>query len=47
MALSREGPIVQTGRGALLLLEVQPAGGRRQSGAEFARGWRATVGQKV
>lgn len=47
IALSREGPIVQTGRGALLLLEVQPAGGRRQSGAEFARGWRVAVGQKV
>ena len=47
IALSREGPVVQTGRGALLLLEVQPAGGRRQSGAEFARGWRVAVGQKV
>ena len=38
-----EGPAVQCGDGlAVRLLEVQPAGSRRMSGAEFARGHRLT-----
>lgn len=39
------GPIVQTGQGALLLREVQPAGKRLQSGWDFANGVRLTVGE--
>jgi methionyl-tRNA formyltransferase len=42
-----EGPAVQTGDGALVLQEVQPAGGRRQGGADFARGSRIEVGDNL
>lgn len=41
------GPIVACGEGALRLVEVQPAGGRRMSGAEFARGHRLTSGDEL
>ncbi len=39
------GPVVQTGQGALLLREVQPAGKQLQSGWDFANGMRLTVGE--
>jgi len=38
------GPIVQTGKGVVLLQEVQLAGKRRQSGWDFANGVRLAVG---
>ena len=39
------GPIAQTGRGLLLLREVQLAGKRAQSGWDFANGMRLAVGE--
>ncbi len=39
------GPVIQTGSGMLLLQEVQMAGARSQSGADFANGNRLTVGE--
>ncbi len=40
-------PAVVTGDGLLELVEVQPAGGRRMSGADLLRGRPALVGQSV
>ncbi len=42
-----EGLAVITGKGALLLEEVQLAGKRRMSGAEFARGQKGLVGARL
>ena len=42
----KRGLIVGTGEGALVLDEVQPAGKRRLSGADFVRGYRIEVGEK-
>jgi methionyl-tRNA formyltransferase len=39
------GPIIRTGSGLLLLREVQAAGKKAQSGADFANGLRVTVGE--
>jgi methionyl-tRNA formyltransferase len=39
------GPIIQTGAGLLLLQQVQLAGKRPQSGADFANGTRLAVGE--
>ncbi len=39
------GPIIQTGAGYILLNEVQVAGKRAQSGADFVNGMRLTVGE--
>ncbi|MFN6570541.1 methionyl-tRNA formyltransferase [Dendronalium sp. ChiSLP03b] len=39
------GAIVQTGKGLLLLQEVQPAGKRPQSGWDFVNGTRLSVGE--
>ncbi|MBV6621984.1 MAG: methionyl-tRNA formyltransferase [Rivularia sp. (in: Bacteria)] len=41
------GAIVQTGKGLLLLQEVQLAGKRPQSGWDFVNGSRLTVGEKL
>lgn len=41
-----EGPEVETGRGRLVLLEVQPEGGRRMTGGEWARGARIQAGDR-
>ena len=38
LAVTDDAVMVQTGKGQLALLEVQAAGGRRMSAAEFARG---------
>lgn len=43
--LKNEGPVVQTGDGFLLLLELQMAGKRSQSGWDFANGTRLAVGE--
>ncbi len=43
----REGFVVQTGSGQLLLTEVQPAGRNRMSGAEFLRGYRISPGMRL
>lgn len=45
LAVEREGLVVAAGRGALRLLEVQPEGRRRMTGAEFARGARLQKGE--
>ncbi len=42
----KRGLIVGTGKGVLALDEVQPAGKRRMSGADFVRGYRIEVGEK-
>lgn len=43
---SKNGIVVASGDGALALLEVQPAGKRRISGAEFCRGYKIKVGER-
>ena len=40
-------PVVRTGDGAVRLVLVQPAGGRRMSGADWARGREARPGQRL
>jgi methionyl-tRNA formyltransferase len=45
LRLDAVGPVVGAGEGALCLTEVQPAGSRRMSGAEFVRGQRVEVRQ--
>ncbi len=42
----KRGLIVGTGEGVLALDEVQPAGKKRMSGADFVRGYRIEVGEK-
>lgn len=39
------GPIVRTGKGSLLLRQVQPSGKRMQSGWDFANGFRLQLGE--
>ncbi|MGB3694996.1 MAG: methionyl-tRNA formyltransferase [Spirulinaceae cyanobacterium] len=39
------GPIIQTGEGLLLLRELQPAGKKAQSGADFINGMRLSLGE--
>jgi methionyl-tRNA formyltransferase len=46
LAIEEAGVVVATGGGAVALLEVQPAGKRRMSAAEFARGRRLRVGSR-
>lgn len=41
------GPVVQTGEGFLLLLQVQLAGKRIQSGWDFVNGTHLSIGQKL
>ncbi|MGH7588795.1 MAG: methionyl-tRNA formyltransferase [Gemmatimonadota bacterium] len=40
-------PVVRTGDGAVRLVLVQPAGGRRMTGADWARGREARPGQRL
>lgn len=40
------GFVVGTGSGALLVLDVQPEGGRRMTADEYARGYRLEVGER-
>lgn len=44
---SKEGLTVATGRGAVALEEVLPEGRKRQSGAEFVRGYRPQPGDRL
>jgi methionyl-tRNA formyltransferase len=46
VAIEETSVVVGTGGGALALLEVQPAGKRRMTAAEFARGRRLRVGMR-
>jgi len=43
----KEGITVATGCGALALIEVQPEGKRRMTSAEFVRGHRICVGERL
>jgi methionyl-tRNA formyltransferase len=45
--VDKEGLSVAAGDGALRLLEVAPAGRTRMSGAEFVRGYRPRVGERL
>ena len=45
LAASPAGLVVAAGGGALVLTEVQPAGGRRMAGGDFARGLRLAPGE--
>ncbi len=47
VALTKDGPVVQTGEGVLLLQEVQPANRKRMSGADYVRGQRVAVGSRL
>ncbi|MDI6828869.1 MAG: methionyl-tRNA formyltransferase, partial [Armatimonadota bacterium] len=44
--ISKEGIIVATAEGAVLLVEVQPENRKRMTAVEFARGRRITVGMR-
>jgi len=43
----KQGPVVQTGDGLLLLQSLQMAGKRRQSGWDFANGFRLSAGERL
>ncbi len=43
--LKNHGPVIQTGNGPLLLLKVQPAGKKPQSGWDFVNGLRVKQGE--
>jgi len=45
--LSGDGPLVQTGEGALRLVAVQPEGKKPMGGADFARGCRVAIGDRL
>jgi len=47
LELSREGPVVGCGDGAVTWLEVQPEGKRPMGGGDFARGGGVAVGDRV
>lgn len=47
LSVDADGVAVATGDGALLLIEVQQEGGRALLAAEFARGHRLTVGDRL
>lgn len=46
VALSPEGPVVQAGRGRLLLVRLQPEGKGVMSGRDFLNGYRVRVGER-
>ena len=47
LACDRTGLVVSAAKGAVRITEVQPAGARRMSAAEFARGRRVTPGTRM
>ncbi|HVM21276.1 MAG TPA: methionyl-tRNA formyltransferase [Egibacteraceae bacterium] len=46
VAATNDGPVVATGEGALALMQVQPAGKPRMTGADFLNGYRP-VGERL
>lgn len=42
-----DGPVVRTGEDCLVVRQLQPAGKRSMSGAEFLRGARMCVGERL
>jgi methionyl-tRNA formyltransferase len=42
-----KGFVVQTGKGLLLIKEVQPAGKKLQSGWDFVNGMRIVIGESL
>jgi methionyl-tRNA formyltransferase len=46
VSVGKEGLVVSTGRGGILLAEVKPAGRKGMTGEEFARGARIQVGDR-
>jgi methionyl-tRNA formyltransferase len=47
LEVSRAGPMVAAGQGAILLEEVVPEGRRRMPGADWARGARPEPGERL
>jgi methionyl-tRNA formyltransferase len=47
LRLSHDGFVVATGSGAVEVLEVQPASGRRMRASDYARGHRVQVGERL
>lgn len=47
LAIDRDGPLISTGRDALRLLELQPAGGRPMSGSAYVCGHRLRIGERM
>jgi methionyl-tRNA formyltransferase len=45
--LKGQGPVIQTGQGYLLIEQVQPAGKKPQSGADFVNGSRLAIGMSL
>ena len=41
------GPVVKTGDGTIILLEVKPQGKKAMSGDEFIRGYKPSVGEQL
>ncbi len=47
LRLTEEGFVVGTGSGAVEVLEVQPASGRRMPASDYVRGYRVQVGERL
>jgi methionyl-tRNA formyltransferase len=47
LRLTPDGFVVATGSGAVEVLEVQPASGRRMPASDYARGYRVQVGERL
>lgn len=47
VGVGSDGPVVAAGRGAVMLVEVQPAGKRRMDGSDFANGFRPASGERL
>ncbi len=45
--IKNQGPVIQTGEGLLLLKQVQLAGKKAQSGADFVNGLRVNIGESL
>ena len=47
VAVGKDGFVVACGEGSLALEEVAPAGRKRMTGAEFVRGYRPEIGERL
>ncbi len=47
LAVTGDGPLIQTGDGAVRLLQVQPEGKKPMTGSDFIRGCRIAVGDRL